>query len=232
MPFLVSFVITVVAVLIAAILGLIAKDWLIIACGIRTFKLITGIALGIAVACLAVTIILGLLVLKGGWNKRREQRRQSQFISDYAEDADSPELTRKMLVKLQRSDASFNELVAQCTGQMDRMDELQAKQARLLEANGALYLRETEDTLNRVEQRICRNIRNIINLCIAAGTAEHLNYDKVSAALHDNQSKLADASELINVSVDRINKYITDHRDDSSEVRRWIETIRESLEEE
>lgn len=231
LPFLPGTIIALIGGLVLLLSNVVLKDWLVIGFGVRALNLVHTIGLCIAIAGVVFMVPPIIALVRVQMRRQRQHRQQSQFINDYAEDAANPELTRKMLIKLQRDDASFDEIVAQCLGQMDRMDGLQDKQARLLKANGALYLSETEETLNRVEQRICRNVRNIINLCIAAGSARQLSSTKVDRILSDNESKLSDASELIRVSVDRINQYILERNDDSSEVKRWIETIRESLKE-
>lgn len=231
LPFLPGVVIALIGGLVLLLGNVVLKDWLVIGFGVRTLSLMHTIGLCIVIVGVVFMVPPIISLARVQMRQQHQHRQQSQFINDYAEDAANPELTRKMLIKLQHDDASFEEIVAQCLDQMDRMDGLQDKQARLLKANGALYLSETEETLNRVEQRICRNVRNIINLCIAADSPRQLNSPKVDRILGDNESKLSDASELIRVSVDRINQYILERNDDSSEVKRWIETIRESLKE-
>lgn len=209
----------------------VSKNWLIIVHGVRTFKLLQTIAIIVTAIGALITIILSIPLLKTRSVRRREQKQQDQFMTNYAEDDANPELTRQMLIKFQRESAGFNQQINQCLAQMDRMDELQASQKRLLQANAALYLSETEEVLNQVERWICRNVRNIINLCIAAVRPEQLSEEQVDKFLRDNESKLKDASELIRVSVERINQYALRGSNSSSEVKHWIEVIRESLKE-
>jgi len=214
------------------LLGCVAlKSWIIIVLGIRAFKFLQTCSIVVTAICAFVTLVMGIPLIKEKISQRRHIRARAQFMASYAEDDANPELTRQMLLEFHQNNAGFGQQISECLAQMDRMDELQASQKRLLQANAALYLSETEEILNQVERWICRNVRSIINLCIAAIRPEQLNAERVNKFLQDNENKLKDASELIRVSVERINQYALQGNNNSSEVKHWIEVIRESLKE-
>jgi len=214
------------------LLGCVAlKNWIVIVMGIRVFRLLQALSIIATAICALLTLVMSIPLFKKKLSQRREIRARAQFMTNYAGNVDNPELTRKMLAECLHDNAGFDRQLNQCLAQMDLMDELQARQSRLLQANAALYLKETEEVLNQVERWICRNVRNVINLCVAAGRPDQLNSEQVNQFLQDNNSKLKDASELIRVSVERINQYTLRGSNSSSEVKHWIEVIRESLKE-
>lgn len=112
---------------------------------------------------------------------------------------------------------------------MNRMDTLQRKQNVLIQTNDAVYLKQTVEVLNGVERRICRNLRSIINMWITVDRYEQLDQADVKALLDDNESKLSDAMQLLDVSRKWVNSY--NENTDGDEVQLWIKTIEDSLKE-
>lgn len=231
--------ITICGVLTTAIINTVMKDWLIIGYGIRAYvrtQRISGVIIIIGVLCL---LCYGIFVLKWLCKQRRQEKAvqrsrqdRSQVLVNYVADSLNPEYMRKRLELLGQENPEFQTLVNACLKQMDEMDSLQEKQNNLISLNDASYLRETANVLDNVERHICGNLRNIINLCIAADTNDDLDLRKVEQNLNNSQATLSDARSLIRASADWINQYNNDaNSSDTSEVERWLSVIRDSLRE-
>ncbi len=208
------------------------KDWFIIRFGIRTFNASLFVCLGAIIVGLILALSASLPLFKLRLRKQKQQQQELAEQRTYAEDSTNPELTRKRLQQLQQTMPEAAPLFAQCLQQMDHMDQLQGRLSTLIQSNDASYLKDTIDLLDKVEGRLCRTLRSIINLCVAAHDLDHLDHAKVRQYLADNQKKLSDSQTLLDVSVSWINQYNNDHDADRHEVETWIATIRESLKEE
>lgn len=214
------------------------RDWIIIGYGVRALGPVHGMGIAIiAIGCVLMAIG-GIPMLKTRRRQQQQQRRaklsaqtRSRVLTDYAQDSENPEFTRKRLEQLSAETPQLEGLVTKCLKQMEMMDKLQAKQDALIEANDARYLKDTVMVLNNVERRLCRNFRSVINLCIAAESVERLDATKIERKLDDNRKKLDDAKELLKASADWINQYDSDADSDRSEVENWIAVIRDSLKE-
>lgn len=229
----------VIGLIIVVLATTVLQSPIIIRFGVRAFKFIeafgTGViigGLGLAVICSIPVALRWITQKHQQYQERTQLNQQTQIRTKYAEDSTNPDLTRKRLLQAQGEMPEFQGLFGQCLEQMDRMDALQLKQNRLISDNDASYLNETENVLNKVEGRICQNFRNIINLCIVAGTMDQLNTTKVRKILEGNEEKLQAAKSLLEASVEWVNKYNADNDNDRSEVERWISVIHNYLKEE
>lgn len=218
------------------IVGVLLKNWIIIGFGIQVFQILEGISQAICLGgaaftgCTTVVSVARSLPLKKERAALLEQERQEQqLLTDYANDSESPELTRKRLIKLSAESPELEDLVSDCLAQMDKMDRLQAKQEALISANDARYLADTVGVLDTVERRLCHNFRNVINICIAEDDPGDFDKKKVKKYLKDNDKKLSDTAELLRASADWINQYNEDNTGDRSEVENWVAVIRDSL---
>lgn len=235
-PGLTIFVIGMIALLLSKT---VLKDWIIICFGVRALKVICNAESALLGGGLSYAILQHAPVIRSLIAERRQRQeeksrkqQQSQMMVDYMEDSDNPELTRKRLEQLRSEMPELTMLIEQCIQQMDKMDALQEKQSLLIATNDARYLRKTIEVFNNVEGRICRNFRNVINLCIAADGAADIDMKKVDRFLDDNEKKLEDTRRLLKASADWINQYEADEREnDCREVENWIAIIRESLKE-
>lgn len=214
------------------------KNWIIISFGVRTLSTVYVGELIVLGLSFGFTIARSIPFIKISASRKREKERQlaqskqrSQVLTNYNEDSENPEFTRKRLHFLQNEMPGLDNLVERCLGQMDRMDGLQARQEVLIETNDALYLKDTVAVFDNVERRICRNFRNVINLCIAADSSDALDMGKIEQILSDNDKKLSDTKALLQASVEWINQYNADNTDDRSEVESWIAVIYASLKE-
>lgn len=228
---------------ICGVLGLILsstliKDWIIIGYGVRAISKIRIAGISLTIFGIVFTLISSIPIMKAARRQKRQVEQEarsaqnrSRVLRNYAQDSANPDFTRRRLEQLANETPELTGLVDRCMEQMDIMDTLQLKQEALIEANDARYLSDTVDVLNNVERRICRNFRNIINLCIAAESADSLDARKIDKYLKDNGKKLSDTKELLKASADWINQYNTDEDSDRSEVENWIAVIRESLKE-
>lgn len=237
---LLGFIIMIAGLFIILLSTTVLKHWLIIGFGVRTFALVRLVGVIVVVSGFLISIIQSIPLIKK-WKLEKQQSEQEQerfeerskVLADYTKNSTSPELTRKRLEQLRHSIPGIDDLIEHCFKQMDRMDELQAKQQLLIESNDALYLRETVAVLDNVERRLCRNFRNIINLCTVAEDANHIDMDEVKRNLRDNKKKLESSKELLAASAKRINQYNAgDERSSWDEVESWIQIIRDSLKEE
>lgn len=230
--------IVVMALVLCALMNTVLKDWVVIGFGIRVFGILRNVGFVVLALGLLVALIGAIPFYRELASERYAQQRataahrqQSQILSDYAKDSTNPELTRKRLRQLQQEMPSIDQLVERCLAQMDRMDKMQARQNVLIETNDAQYLRKTVEVFDKVERRLCQNFRNVINLCIATDLLDDEDERKINRHLADNDTKLNNAQELLDASVDWINQYNTDSASDRSEVENWIAVIRDSLKE-
>lgn len=215
------------------------KDWIIIGYGVRALGSVRTVGIGIIVVGAILVVVRSVPIIRTLRHHKEQQQRavtsardKTRVLNDYAQDSENPEFTRKRLAQLREETPGFERLVLKCLMQMDDMDTIQDKQNALIEANDARYLKDTVAVLDNVERRLCRNFRSVINLCIAAGSVDYLDNEKVERKLEDNQKKLDDAKELLKASVDWINQYDNDAGSDRSELENWIAVIRDSLKEE
>ncbi len=225
--FWISLVVAAVGLVLMVVSAIFRSD-LIIRYGIRNFDAAQKVLNGVMGLDMLMVLLNGSVLIKAV----RQRKRQAQILTDYAEDSQNPELTRKRLAQLAQEMPSMRPVVDECIKQMDTMDSLQFRQERLIKSNNAVYLNETLTALDGVERRICRNLRNVINLCEAAG-GDHamLSQSKVRRFLQDNQEKLANAQKLLEVSTDWVNQYDAEQNADRSQVESWIAVIQKSLEE-
>lgn len=229
----------VIGIMLLILSRTVLKDQLIIRFGVRAIKHIYTFEFSFSVIIAIFTVWRAVRFWRlQSQNKRRQAQKheqakqQAKVVTDYAEDSSNPIFTRRRLQQIAQEMPDLEELIGQCLDQMDRMDKLQMKQEILIETNDARYLKDTVVVLENVESRICRNFRNVINLCIAAEDLKHLDMKKIQKSLDDNEKKLSDTQELLKASVDWINQYNTDSQNsDRSEVENWIAVIRDSLKE-
>lgn len=222
--------------LIVVVLGLLAtllsstllKDWIIIGFGVRTFNLIKTISIGIIILGIIITVLTLIPVITAALRQNREQQQQAQTTIEPTEDIYDPKTIRQHLLQLKVEFPALAKLIDRFIAQMDHMDAIQARQNRLIQENSASYLSKTEEVLNNVERRLCRNIRKFINLCIGTGGCPT---EKVNQIYDSNETILAQASSLTVVSTDYINKYTTSQYDYHGDIDQWIQTIQESLKE-
>lgn len=230
-----NIVICAAGVLALILFSTLLKDWIIIGYGVRAFGMARRVSSCVAGFGIGGSLAQGLRLFMANKKQRArqaEKRNRSRVLADYAKDSTNPDLTRRRLQQLQDEIPALEDLVMQCLEQMDAMDALREKQNALIEANDARYLKDTINVLDNVERRICQNFRNVINLCIAADSAESLDEKKVNKYLKDNRKKLSNTKELLKASADWINQYNADEDSDRSEVENWIAVIRDSLREE
>jgi len=232
-------ILTACGVLILALASTVMKNWIIIGYGVRALGKVRLVGICLTVLGAVFMAICAIPLIKATRRqkqqldrKRQSAQNRSRVLADYAQDSTNPDFTRKRLEQLQDEIPELEDLVMQCLEQMDAMDVLQEKQNALIEANDARYLKDTVSVLNNVERRICRNFRNVINLCIAADSVESLDTEKVNKYLRDNRKKLSNTKELLKASADWINQYNAGEDGDRSEVENWITVIRNSLREE
>lgn len=231
-----------VAILLIRFISIIASNWLIIRLGVRIYHNIQIVELG---ALLISAVISAIRVGFFGFaianqkqlerqdeiQKREQERREAEFLREYADDSTSPELTRQMLEEICDGTTEMNMLVQECKNYMNMMDLLQKKQGVLIKTNNATYLNETVEVLNRVETRLCQDIRSIINLCITAENIR-LEQEAINGFLRDAESRVSDAKQLLKLSGEWVNSYNEkDSRNDGNEVKLWIKNINRSLKE-
>lgn len=234
--------ITVAALLVWLLSKTVFSDWLIIRFGVRAYH---NICLAETVVLLGSSIISAIQIgffakivaaqkrakRQDEERKKQQERMEAQFLKEYADDNTSPELTRQMLKEIRDGTPEMDALVQECQNYMDAMDLLQKKQGILIRSNNATYLDETVEVLNRVEVRLCQDIRSIINLCI---TTEDIQADQktIDGFLRDAESRVSDARQLLKLSGEWVNSYNEkDNRNDGGEVELWIKTINQSLKE-
>lgn len=218
--------------------GLIFSDRMIIIFGIKRYDKM------LLVVEALFTLGIGMFLLAGffpflkdmlrerqteGLEQERE-RQKARFIREYAENTVSPELTREMLNLLAEESPGLDGLMKECAVQMDEMDMLQKKQQILIDSNGADYLDKTVEIFDRVEQEICRRLRDVINICIVTNTDGIPNMTEIRELLDSNEERLKNAQNLLEKSRQWVRTY-NRGEDVDREVERWMKTIEDSLKE-
>ena len=212
---------------------------LIMMMGIRVSK---GIMLLLAVIAGSIAGFIGISLLKDivRDNAVIEKQRQDIFTDkkiteDYQKDSGDAINTRRKLLQIKNTCPGYASLMEKCLSHMDRIDELQRRQKELITQNEAIYLTDTENTLDRVEREICLNFKGIVNQCIIAGETgdeSKLDMDKVMDIIKRNRELLTQSKELLKVSADWIDEYNSRGKGDRSLLESWIKTIRDTIEKE
>lgn len=239
--FLLSLGMTGAIIILWVLAGSVLRDSLIINLGIRTFGALcrnlslTAIGGGVCALAAGVPLVKRKLSQRRSLLAAREHELlESKVAKEYAKNNGNPELTRKHLNQIRDSTPQIAETIDRCLRQMDRMDDLQMKQNVLISNNSATYLEYTVATFDNIERKICQNLRVMINIYIAADNPESVDSAKVEKTLTANDTLLANARKLLDLLVDRINKYNADnsYSIDEREVKAMIDTITGILEEE
>ena len=235
------------AILIAAgIIGVLAANAatpsLIVAVGIRAvhaMQIAAFAAIGVGAAAVALGFVPNIKRLVESNNRQKmlhgKIAEKQKTFDAYAKDSLNPAKNRERLDDLKESNPKLTPLVDRCVSQMNRMDKLQARYQTLLEANDATYLQNTVPVIDDAETRMCRNMRNIINCCILVedGSDDLSEFDNqiIGKALSDNENELQNVDTLIHYAVNYINNYQQNGVTDMSELKAWIEVMRQSTEE-
>ncbi len=222
--------------MVFALSSWIMKDWLIIGYGIRA-------QLGIQRIGSSLLIIGGACICGSGFLRLRAMRQERKTAElDAQEMLQREEAVRRensldsmpirlQMQRLQNQIPWMSGIFDNCYRQLDYFASLREKQTALIASNSASYLEETDGVLNNVERKICKNFRNIMNLCIVADTPDDLSLPEINQYLADNAKRLDELQELVKASAQWINQYNNGTDGDYSEVENWIAVIRESLRE-
>ncbi|MBQ1388995.1 MAG: hypothetical protein IIY78_05150 [Clostridia bacterium] len=213
---------------------------LIIALGVRgiaALKVGSWAAVGVGVAAGAGSTVPAVKdKLKHNNDVRLIESRQNEeqkSLEEYAHDSLNPEKTSARLIQLAENNPKLTELTNKCLDQLEKMDGYQKKHKSLLDANDAVYLRDTIEVINESERRMCRNMRNIINCCIlvedGSGGIEDLDADIISTALSDNEDELNSVGTLLKYSVSYINNFNKNGVKDRSELDAWLKVTKAYL---
>lgn len=101
----------------------------------------------------------------------------------------------------------------------------------LSERNFSLSM--VQRVFDEVEQSICQNINDILNLCVIAGSEEgqatwdKLNQKSINEELESNDLKLKKNDELLDVVVELVNQH--DDEFSNLDIDAWITAIRQQL---
>lgn len=149
--------------------------------------------------------------------------------------------------RLRPDEDNNTQLIQDTRGQIDKVEEtlvFQGKKVRqilnsllnvmatmqenlreLIQTNDASYLEETVQILNRLEQRLCTDIRSMINLCIIAETPELLNRAEMQKIKDRSYKRLEVAHDAVELAALRINKYNSRGFEDGSDIEAYQTTI-------
>ena len=227
----------------AALGGLFAaKDSVVIYLGIRMFRVLQFalIAAGIvSVGGAAVSSIVTVTKLKDELeNSRREQlaleeihKRQTARLSV---DGKLDNATMRRLLQQKQSDGwgLLATPIEACTGQLVSMDDYQERLAKLLAANGADTLYDTEDVLDQAEQGMCRNVRKVINYMeVSDGSLQEdveMLRGKLDICINQNREILKQSQEFVFALTEYLNRQ-GDSKEDISMLELYKKTILESI---
>lgn len=222
--------------IIAILSSTLLKDWLIIGFGVRVQAFVVKVGLAITVGSILGVLIRVVPRLYHKFQQHHEQQAQRQaeqeqfkFQAQQSSDPNDPAVIRQLLLRLRKEMPQCAQLIDGFIDQMNRMDDIQARQHRLIAANDAIYLQNIEEVLNNAELRLCGNIRKIANLCIAVGLPNSSTTEQIHA---DNETILSKCTNLIAVSAKYINNYNSGQDLSRDEVDQWCAQLEESLKEE
>ena len=80
--------------------------------------------------------------------------------------------------------------------QMTSMDSCQARLHSLLEINGAVKLKDSEEVLDGAEQMLCQNVRKVLNI-IAAGASDKDNEELATTIFNANEAILEKSNSFV-----------------------------------
>lgn len=213
------------------------KNRLILTLGIKNYmKMPVGatIILVVGLAMIAVAIIPVAKVWREERRivkeKRDQARQRSKIIEAYAVDSENPVLTKERLIQLDIEKPQFRGIIAVCLNQLEEMDRIQAKQNFLIKTNGARYLKDTMEVLDKLERKMCRMVLSIVNSCETYDVAP--DEQKERDVLNKNAEMLSVAQRLLDTSLESINNRIKNVRDDSQETASDLIEILRSYSEE
>lgn len=225
-------IIIIIGVLIALLSSTFLKDWLIISFGVRVQAFIIQVGLAITIGGIIGVLIKAAPRLYHKFQQHHEQQAeqaQAKFQAQQSSDPNNPTVIRQLLLRLRKEAPQHAPLIDSFIEQMDRMDDIQARQHRLIAENDAIYLQNIEEVLGNAELRLCSNLRKFANLCIAVDYPPRPAIDRVYG---DNETILKKCANLIEVSANYINNYNSGGDPSHDEVDRWCAQLEESLREE
>lgn len=201
------------------------KNWLILHMGgVKVYKRIPIAALFLATVGLILILTVVVPAFKT-WRRERQSfkesqdlaRQRSMIVTNYADDSDNPVLAQKRLRQLQHEKPQFADIIANCINQLKTMDYIQDKQLLLIKSNGthSRHLKDVPEILNRLESRMCREFRGVVNLCEVYDDVKALDKQQVHDILDKNAKILDVAQELLDASLKSINNRINGIDDDS-----------------
>ena len=104
--------------------------------------------------------------------------------------------------------------------QSEKMDDMQERLSDLLRKNGADKLGDAEDTLDRVEQGLLKNIRKVLNYMEIGSADRSSDLEKVRTSLEqctgENEKLLENTSGFLIALTDYLNSQGDDDRDELS----------------
>ena len=116
--------------------------------------------------------------------------------------------------------------------QSQRMDDMQSRLSELLRKNGADKLDDAEDTLDRVEQGLLKNIRKVLNYMEVGSADRREDLDKVSSSIErcvaDNEKLLDNTSGFLLAMTDYLNSQGDDERDELTTLQSFKDILIQS----
>ena len=232
---------------IAALVGVVGaglkftlNTTIIVALGIRVASFLTTAAYSAAGIGSTLFALSFLPKIQNNFEQIRETKMlrdkndaEYERTADYEADSLNPEKVRDRLVQLQDCNPYLEDLMENCIHQKDDIDRYQERLDRLLRANNASYLDDIVGILDKTEQRICANFRDIINCCLLVEyNGEDLSASSkeiVKSSLQNNQEELEAVKILLDRSVSYINDFNRKGIDDRSELDAWIKTMERKI---
>lgn len=213
------------------------KNRLILALGIKKYAKMPVIATVILAVGL-VMIAAAIIPVAKVWckerrivkEKRDQAKQRSKIIKAYAVDSENPVLAKERLIQLDIEKPQFRGIIAVCLNQLEEMDRIQAKQNFLIKTNGAGYLKDTMEVLDKLERKMCRMVLSIVNSCETYDAIP--DEQKEHDVLNRNAEMLSIAQKLLDTSLESINNRIKNVRDDSQETASDLIEILRSYSEE
>ena len=138
------------------------------------------------------------------------------------------ELTENLSTYWKVYEDGINMLISQS----NKMDDLQARLSDLLRKNGADKLDDAEDTLDRVEQGLLKNIRKVLNYMEVASPEREEDREKVSSSIEqcvgENEKLLENTSGFLIALTDYLNTQGEDDRDELSTLLSFKDILTQS----
>lgn len=139
-------------------------------------------------------------------------------------------MLKQHLQALQDKNPKIKEVFSRCIEQLDDINADKARLKKVSKTFGGISSEDLLVTINKVEQEICQNIDDILNLCLLAdsdrgkATYDKLDKNAVEEEFSSNETKLRKTDSLIHDFIIMTNQH--DNEQTNMDLDTWEEVIK------